>query len=47
MTSGPLGIVAALHEEIADLLAEMAPGARVEHLGMRDYHVGSSTGKTA
>ncbi|VVE29548.1 5'-methylthioadenosine/adenosylhomocysteine nucleosidase [Pandoraea anhela] len=35
-----LGIVAALHEEIADLLAEMAPGARVEHIGMRDYHVG-------
>ncbi|AKM32897.1 5'-methylthioadenosine/S-adenosylhomocysteine nucleosidase [Pandoraea faecigallinarum] len=35
-----LGIVAALHEEIADLLAEMAPGAHVEHVGMRDYHVG-------
>lgn len=39
-----LGIVAALHEEIADLLAEMAPGARVEHIGMRDYYVGSLHG---
>ncbi|MGC7406742.1 5'-methylthioadenosine/adenosylhomocysteine nucleosidase [Pandoraea pneumonica] len=45
MTSGPLGIVAALHEEIADLLAEMAPGARVEHIGMRDYHVGTLHGR--
>ncbi|ALS60540.1 5'-methylthioadenosine/adenosylhomocysteine nucleosidase [Pandoraea norimbergensis] len=45
MTSGPLGIVAALHEEIADLLAEMAPGARVEHIGMRDYHVGRLHGQ--
>ncbi len=40
-----LGIVAALHEEIADLLAEMAPGARVEHVGMRDYHVGRLHGQ--
>ena len=39
-----LGIVAALHEEIADLLAEMAPGAHVEHVGMRDYHVGTLHG---
>ncbi len=39
-----LGIVAALHEEITDLLAEMAPGARVEHIGMRDYHVGKLHG---
>ncbi|ALS65569.1 5'-methylthioadenosine/adenosylhomocysteine nucleosidase [Pandoraea apista] len=39
-----LGIVAALHEEIADLLAEMAPGARVESIGMRDYHVGKLHG---
>ncbi|MFJ2992588.1 5'-methylthioadenosine/adenosylhomocysteine nucleosidase [Pandoraea sp. NPDC087047] len=39
-----LGIVAALHEEIADLLAEMAPGAHVEHIGMRDYHVGKLHG---
>lgn len=39
-----LGIVAALHEEIADLLAEMAPGAHVEHVGMRDYHVGTLLG---
>lgn len=39
-----LGIVAALHEEIADLLAEMAPGAHVEHIGMRDYHVGTLHG---
>jgi len=40
-----LGIVAALHEEIADLLAEMAPGAQVEHIGMRDYHVGRLHGQ--
>jgi adenosylhomocysteine nucleosidase len=40
-----LGIVAALHEEIADLLAEMAPGARVEHVGMRDYCVGKLHGQ--
>lgn len=39
-----LGIVAALHEEIADLLAEMATGAHVEHIGMRDYHVGKLHG---
>ncbi|QHE91107.1 5'-methylthioadenosine/adenosylhomocysteine nucleosidase [Pandoraea fibrosis] len=39
-----LGIVAALHEEVADLLAEMAPGAHVEHIGMRDYHVGKLHG---
>ncbi|VVE65701.1 5'-methylthioadenosine/S-adenosylhomocysteine nucleosidase [Pandoraea captiosa] len=39
-----LGIVAALHEEIADLLAEMAPGAHVEHIGMRDYYVGKLHG---
>jgi adenosylhomocysteine nucleosidase len=39
-----LGIVAALHEEISDLLAEMAPGAHVEHIGMRDYHVGKLHG---
>lgn len=40
-----LGIVAALHEEIADLLAEMAPGARIERIGMRDYHVGRLHGQ--
>lgn len=40
-----LGIVAALHEEIADLLAEMAPGARIERVGMRDYHVGTLHGQ--
>jgi len=40
-----LGIVAALHEEIAALLAEMAPGARVERIGMRDYHVGRLYGQ--
>ncbi|VVD75553.1 5'-methylthioadenosine/adenosylhomocysteine nucleosidase [Pandoraea terrigena] len=39
-----LGIVAALHEEIADLLAEMAPGAHVESIGMREYHVGKLHG---
>lgn len=40
-----LGIVAALHDEIADLLAEMAPGAHVETIGMRDYHVGQLHGQ--
>lgn len=40
-----LGIVAALHEEIADLLAEMAPGAHVERIGMREYHVGRLHGQ--
>ncbi|GAB3625157.1 5'-methylthioadenosine/S-adenosylhomocysteine nucleosidase [Pandoraea terrae] len=40
-----LGIVAALHEEIAQLLGEMAPGAHVERIGMRDYHVGRLHGE--
>lgn len=40
-----LGILAALPEEITELLAEMGPTATVRRLGMRDYHVGVLRGQ--
>ncbi|MDE2611528.1 MAG: 5'-methylthioadenosine/adenosylhomocysteine nucleosidase [Burkholderiales bacterium] len=39
-----LGIVAAMHEEIAELLRDMEPGARIARIGMRDYYVGTLDG---
>ena len=41
---GRLAILGALHEEIADLLAAMDPGATIHHVAMRDFHVGSLWG---
>lgn len=38
-----LGIMAALHEEIADLLGQME-SVRTRHIGMREYHEGSLHG---
>lgn len=35
-----LGILAALADEISELLAAMEPGATVHRIGMRDYHQG-------
>jgi len=39
-----LGIIAALHGEISQLLADMAPGATRQHIAMRDYHAGKILG---
>lgn len=39
-----LAILGALHEEIADLLAAMDPGATVHRIAMRDFHVGTLWG---
>ncbi|SSW64505.1 5'-methylthioadenosine/adenosylhomocysteine nucleosidase [Achromobacter agilis] len=41
---GRLAILGALHEEIADLLAAMDPGAAVHRIAMRDFHVGTLWG---
>ncbi|QKH36598.1 5'-methylthioadenosine/adenosylhomocysteine nucleosidase [Achromobacter pestifer] len=41
---GPLAILGALHEEIADLLAAMDPGAAIHRVAMRDFHVGTLWG---
>ena len=38
---GRLAILGALHEEIADLLAAMDPGAAIHRIAMRDFHVGT------
>ncbi|AZY47846.1 5'-methylthioadenosine/adenosylhomocysteine nucleosidase [Bordetella avium] len=35
-----IGILAALADEIRDLIDAMEPGARVHRIGMRDYHEG-------
>ncbi|WP_233236429.1 5'-methylthioadenosine/adenosylhomocysteine nucleosidase [Bordetella sp. LUAb4] len=43
--TAPIGILAALHDEIADLLARMGPGAQRRTLGMRDYYVGALSGR--
>lgn len=43
-TMGRLAILGALHEEIADLLAAMEPGAVVHRIAMRDFHVGTLWG---
>ncbi len=48
MTSTPLrrlGILAAMQDELAGLLADMAPGAQVHTIGLRDYHVGTLYGQ--
>jgi adenosylhomocysteine nucleosidase len=42
---GRIGIMAALHDEIAVLLAAMGPQVRVERVGLRDYHVGELSGR--
>lgn len=39
-----LAILGALHEEIADLLAAMDPGATLHRIAMRDFHVGTLWG---
>ncbi|WP_447921899.1 5'-methylthioadenosine/adenosylhomocysteine nucleosidase [Achromobacter aegrifaciens] len=41
---GRLAILGALHEEIADLLAAMDPGATIRRIAMRDFHVGTLWG---
>ncbi|MBO1015866.1 5'-methylthioadenosine/adenosylhomocysteine nucleosidase [Achromobacter sp. SD115] len=41
---GRLAILGALHEEIADLLAAMDPGATIRRVAMRDFHVGTLWG---
>jgi adenosylhomocysteine nucleosidase len=40
-----LGIIAALHGEISQLLADMAPGATRQHIAMRDYYTGKILGQ--
>lgn len=44
VNAGPLGIMAALHDEIAGLLARMEDGAR-HRIGMRDYYEGRLDGR--
>lgn len=39
-----IAILGALHEEIADLLAAMEPGATTHRIAMRDFHVGTLWG---
>lgn len=41
---GRLAILGALHEEIADLLAAMDPGAETRRIAMRDFQVGTLWG---
>lgn len=41
----PIGIIAALEDEIAGLVQEMGPGAVTRHIGQRDYHVGTLYGQ--
>lgn len=45
MSRAPLGIMAALHDEIAGLLAHMGPDAACRRIGMRDYYVGELYGQ--
>ena len=40
-----LGILAAMHDELAGLLAQMGPDAVVHRIGLRDYHVGELYGQ--
>ncbi len=42
---GTIGILAAVHDEISGLLADMAPGTVVHRIGMRDYHCGRIAGQ--
>ncbi len=39
-----IGIMAALHGEVAGLLSTMGAGARVQRVGGRDYHIGQLLG---
>ncbi|MFC4277093.1 5'-methylthioadenosine/adenosylhomocysteine nucleosidase [Achromobacter aloeverae] len=43
--TAPIGILAALHDEIADLLTRMGPSAERHTIGMRDYYVGKLSGR--
>ncbi|ANN76151.1 5'-methylthioadenosine/adenosylhomocysteine nucleosidase [Bordetella flabilis] len=45
MSAAPLGILAALHDEIADLLVQMGPTAECRRIGKRDYYVGELYGR--
>jgi adenosylhomocysteine nucleosidase len=45
MSGAPLGIMAALHDEIAGLLARMGPATECRRIGMRDYYVGELDGR--
>jgi adenosylhomocysteine nucleosidase len=45
MSHAPLGILAALHDEIADLLVQMGPAAECRRIGKRDYYVGELYGR--
>ncbi|MFV9473741.1 5'-methylthioadenosine/adenosylhomocysteine nucleosidase [Advenella sp. RU8] len=40
-----LGIIAALHQEIASLLALMEPNIKTHRIGQRDYHEGTLMGR--
>ncbi len=40
-----IGILAALHDEIATLLTAMGPEAVTHRIGQRDYHVGNIAGR--
>lgn len=40
-----VGIIAAMHDEIAGLVQEMGSDARAFHIGRRDYHVGTLHGQ--
>lgn len=40
-----LGIIAALHQEIASLLQAMGPNVRIHRIGQRDYHEGTIMGR--
>lgn len=42
-----LGILAAMHDEIACLIADMTqqPGHQIRNIGMRDYHIGHFEGQ--
>jgi adenosylhomocysteine nucleosidase len=42
---GTIGILAAVHDEIAGLLSDMAPGSVTHRIGMRDYHCGRIAGR--
>ncbi len=41
----PIGILAALHDEIAELLTRLGPGAQRHTIGMRNYYVGELSGR--
>jgi adenosylhomocysteine nucleosidase len=45
MSRAPLGIMAALHDEIAGLLAHMGAEAECRRIGMRDYYIGHLYGQ--